>query len=1427
MKHCYQINQKKQNVHVNKHIELTSCIVFSVALVLFQVTMIESFLEADLSLYLQWKHARRKRKVRALEVERKRLTLWFNYMMPWLAWNPNIPKQLDPVFADDEFRGFTVFEQNWNLYLSSHPYIAVTKKINALSKFYSMHASGLYPENESRVYMTRHFFDHWSAGPLQYWYKHHFPTRVIYKIFVLGFGINSPGDHRNTRRLFVFNSNMKSISTGRISVFTATSQFFNHLYYKPPIFSICIGPSVSKSLPGSILYTPLEMVIKVDLRSANRMCCGKLPQLCKYCKDLMSFFATIICTVLHELFSLDRMFPFYDGETGFFVIVTDKKLHGLPRSERTAMLDLMRKVIYTFASSKILPVTLRGLCHRLDQIQRMYLRRYFCTTLTSELLSGIEDEVTDVVCPRKLREFLHRVEMPTQCSEFLVWMCENCYVSASDLAELMYQIYYCVDVSKVNACMLKSRAFLRTVFSFSFVGLDELDVFDEYLYPCPFSVNPYTGNVIVPLLLCYVPCYTLDLMPMPVLVCNIDVTQKFFSHDERFFPSFLCKHLVRGTVEAIAETLAAFFVVCEPYIIDCQLYHLELSYTKWDRLCMNMNLKELLSITFANEGKNSFQGTQQRNGNRPRMNQTYFGQIFKQISAKLEPFDTTRDHVIADQVRNGLKEKTCELTPFRYHSRTLRCAVFSAIRHVTIITSNWTKTYGRNPDAWNITFESYERLILRPTPVNNDERYPFEVLRDNVSSTMFNPSYLNRYTRFTEEEVEILNNLDFTGFHKNDHLLFSRLRYIEQHACGRIMNAPDGLSSGEDYSDTSSDTSSIDEMYDLSGVGKGNSVDHRALDVHPGNLNLVCSVRNIIREGHPEVTVVLRQGWLRKKATREFGMLDVFCPQSTYTGMGYSRRNALRKRMTFMNHTRGSREHRRERSKAHRSYQRTKSLHVTDYLLPNQQLYRTLKKESTLATVVSSKIQSRKRRPLSTRSQRSLASTYLSVKATKGMFGQYRAYPHSIDRPYFTEWHENDSILVSEIGNDDEQFHNDGEQIFSQDFRCRSGTNNTLKNQVIKNSERYFRDFSKNRSSRREHRDWESSHSEWSDTDLRKRIWPKPRDARNPGHRMRRRSMRKQNNGLKLKFKKKEYRQLCYEDYVCCEKPHKVNFDMLDVNQESIEKYDDTGIAGYIIYPSSESDFEHQSIVSPETSSCNGSRCGLAGFIITGKAKRKYTGGYHAMLETTYSVYNQRFIHLGDCTWNQERIEREMQEDIDLAETMIFDTPRTPSPVDTNVQQVAIDLGVSPSDVNLDSTSSLEDSDDTYQYSDSPASSHGSLRDWMAVVGAEGPENDRMYLETYAADNYISNTVGINYENEVATMDNDVVGRFDHQWRLVSEQRANVYQTFTGQWEIDDGYRGPEEGSDSDESDIFDENIRAEQGLLPQSGGRERYSPVF
>nr|DAC81182.1 TPA_asm: EO2-4 [Grenadier adomavirus] len=1021
--------------------------------------MLDEFLHADETLRTMWRSARRKVKRRSLARLLERRALWLDYMMPVLVLNWAIPEQNDRVRKQQRYRDCCVIITNWNMYLSHTPnYLNITfpeaipqrardcmgpnANTTTWDPFRVRDIVGgvlqLYDKLPLKICKGPAMGNQGYGYQTQLWYSYDFPVHEVFAFYSAGFGAQGGtgmSQDAGVYRTYVFNSNMHNPATGRRSVPKTAEQLQYHLKWKPPVHSLCIGPVMRRTAYGKMAYVAKELVIHIDLRSSRRVCCGQFAKLCVCCRELLSFFATIMCTILHELFSLDRLIPFYDGETGVYIMCTDRKLWDVGVPQRREMMKLVREVYYTFAARRLLPCTLCGLVWRLNELSRAFLACF----LKPLVCVGVSPFVDST----RLSDVLDLAQLSEGVETMIRHLCSTKELDCEDLAELLVEAQQAYDSSGVDRTVSRVTAYLRRVFHFSFRCLDE-GTPDDYIYPCMFSCNPFTNNIIIPLPLCHLPCYTMDLMAVPVLVCRIQYVLGTWScvGDARFFPSFLSKAATNFTLRRLLGDLHRYaapsgYSRALPLVIDCNIYHLSVSYTKWDRMCMTLSVRDLLEMTLRDLESTAYENTvYDPTAPTYPAPTTWFGSIFKQYSSVYQPFDTEVDQPLAQENIRLTRAQLSDIKPLRLSHRVLRALMLTARRRVTVL------------HTWQDINHSGRcvHTVASPVPTHriNDvgvrhAHLPLSIIRPDCPRHLFNRPTSQRATRFTERELRIIQALNFAGWHTDEAYLHKRMRLnADQPRAGQL---PPGLSSGEDYSETSSDQSSVDTEYDLHGDGRGNSVDHYVLSGRPGDLDLVITTRNTQTEMGNEVTAVLRQGITNEKWQEGLGLVKVFRPQHAYMGAVMMRPRVLRSVRRYRPYSRSSCNHRRAASAAHIQHCRAQSVCVPDVLLPPQALYRAMARAGVPpASAVAVRMESSRRRVMGTRSARTAASSYLSQRAYKGNFGQYRAYPHSLGS---RNW-ERDSLVRTEAGSQIVAMVGNNNETFSPRFQSRSPSNVVL-----------------------------------------------------------------------------------------------------------------------------------------------------------------------------------------------------------------------------------------------------------------------------------------------------------------------------------------------------------------------------------------------
>nr|DAC81122.1 TPA_asm: EO2-4 [Barramundi adomavirus] len=1395
--------------------------------------MLEEFFYNDLNLYMTWRKAKRKRKLRSIERELARLQIWMQYMIPFFMYNLSLPECLDRVRNEHKYRRNDCILGNWNLYLNTFPNlltadtasgVTMPEKLFTLFRDHmgpgSKHDIGQFPPIDysliqlPRVVIARGpSFNNRGCYARQMFFTKHVPLTKIFLVFSTMFGATG-GD---VTRLYIFNSNLHNTGTGRITAPKSMNSFIYHATQKPPTHSICIGPCVSRTPDNKIKYIPKEMVFKVDLRSNRRLCCGHLAKICKACKHLLSFFATILCSALHELFHLNKLLPCYDGETGIFVICADKKLWSIPVETRKEMCTLLRLVLNNCAANRTLPNGIKGLVWRITQMQKSYLGEHI-TYLFGHHPMKLEH----------LHDLLELVDLPEGVLNGIRFMVESGEdVTADELAGVIIESLYAFDQTRVSGPVTRLGAFLRALFGFSFVCLDEVPL-GERLYPAFLSVNPFTNSIVIPLTLCYLPCYSLDLMALPVMVCKITKIQKYWCNDERVFPTMYNDNCRANTLRAVGSHIIRYLKLTKRLIIvDCQLYHINMHYTKYDRIQLQEHVADCIRDTLKVIEEHSYQEPISE-GDVPQRPppRSWFGSIFKQYSREYCPFDTSHDQHIRTRVIETLKNDSLELKPLRLSHRLLRSLVLT--NNNCILVNCWGDFGTRVPPV---------TVVVSPTPKVNVTYAPFNLLRPNVPDTIFKPPFINHINRFTESELRILSGLSHTGFHKEELRLFKRMRYNSDQ--GRSGQAPLGLSSGEDYSDTSSVSSSLDSEYDLHNIGKGNSVDHFELFVKPAGITMVLTVMHLVTEKGREITGNLRSGMVCQKFMSGIGFVNKFVRSGAYIGLGPVRARSTRRARRLGVYTRSNQKHRRAKAMAHLQDWRDRSMTVPEVELPPQAFFRECRKQGEIVNASPHvKGPSKKKKVLKTSIARTMESTYLTRKAYRGAFGQYRCYPNHVNGDAHEDW-ARDSIARTNC--EDVLTTPNTDQVFSRGFRSHTPLNRGL---VSLRSPRTPLDLFKQFNFKRvlTHNRSSDSGSEWADQENVQEggDWPSPKVEST--------AVRALKATIHCGQEKNAYQGVTVSDSGADYITNLVNFD----------------IDGKVVYPSSESDEENMTIVRGTEYN------NLYSFNTPARPLHRAIEHVKYMTYRIYSMCGFSLMRSGcsgdtchckvDLTAvviSSSSSSEEYGESSDQSIHSLSDVPSEPVNMNTGYRPIHEEEHFSDVPIVLSSSDEEERPENRATViqdqmlnrfrrirrnaqqinpadrpvSPTPAPLPDVIEDAIPVMF--GPITERQHLQSIVNDGILRERAALielraqepSAQREERQNENDnrpsvIVRTLDARRTLRSERRADRYQRGTGQWEESDG---------SDDSDAVTWYVGPafDDGVLSTMGTAPVYSPLW
>nr|DAC81203.1 TPA_asm: EO2-4 [Swordtail adomavirus 1] len=1003
--------------------------------------MLEEFLNADFEMFTEWEKAKKKNKIRSLERRRARMKLWLEYMMPVLSFNLLLPDHLDPIRYKLVHRPMYVYVSNWNVFMSSHPALTNAMKPDALVLFQNQRYQAKH--NIAHVKASCKFIHYYGFARHMY-HCAHLSVYHVYDIYNEMLGMRTASEHNRTpgHRMFVMNSNGYNMDTGRITFPSSPMMLSYHLKHKPPIHSFYVGPMcvVEQDAQGNdrLHYAPRELVFHIDLRSSTRVCCRSYTMICGACRELISMFASILCTILHELFSLDNFLVFTDGEVGVYVMCADTKLYTYTNEARRGMCTLIRSVLYCTAKTRLLPKSIRGLHWRIVQMMQKGFGSYMKNVADQHL--GTEYYLNWCI----IKQFLDLVDLPKGMHEGLRQVFLQGQNTAADAGYLITNTLQAFDASEVLTDVSLMQTFLKKVFHFSFICLDERP-FEQRIYPVLFSVNPFTNNVIIPLRLENFPSYTLDLMPIPVIVAPVRESCLSWSNDDRFFPTLFCMEVLKPNIINAYVAVKEVLSFTKIRVVDCQMYHLAYAYTKYDRMLARINVQSLLKEVLSTNALTTYMLPTYNTALRERRNTLLrLAQGFKQYNTTFDPIDVTTDAEVAGEVVNALMDPCTIGIPIRISHRLLRSIALSSPKVAFVC--DWQF---RDRD------DSLPTLLVKRVLPLDGVMHDLAQLRCGFTSHKMRRPHVNQKRRYTEEETAVLDEVDFRGYHKQEELVMKR-RAINK-SLPRSAQGPLGVSSGEDYTTTSDSESTVDTLYGLENIGKGNSVDHYDLEVTEP---LVLSVyHRVFSDGKREITACVRRGHLKRKYAPGIGEVNVYEKVSKYTSgawMGAPRRNKLRARRVAVGIVRGSMDHRRAKSIAHMDYCREMDVTVKDVILPPQRMYKHMAMQGIKCNIQGHLVESSKRkRALRSRRARTMASTYLSRKAVKGEFGQYRAFPHTLNG----EGWENDSIPFTERNAFNPAMVHCSDQVFYTGFTSSTKENKTLKENRCDAEERFAEKF--------------------------------------------------------------------------------------------------------------------------------------------------------------------------------------------------------------------------------------------------------------------------------------------------------------------------------------------------------------------------------
>lgn len=940
---------------------------------------LQAYLDSDLAVHLGFR-ARRKRKARLISKQKKSRNTWMEHMVPFV-FNYHLTFCMihDVVTRTSYYRPKRVVQANWNIFLSTYP------NHHSFGKPNPTHAMAYY-RDVKRVSLSSipiqvgfgpSFREHLLYQRSLFYVKQ-LPCEMIWQIFVQYLLAD---DVSVGRRSFVYDSNMWNARSGKRSLPERYSEFEFHLKYKRPS-SVCIGPVLKRSVKTVprectdfrdfcengdtqtrvvLEYVPRELVFRCDIRSKSRVCCGTRLRLCEHCKGLLSFYASVICSILHEVFLLDCMIVVYDGETAFYVICMDYKLFEYTRAQRKDMALLLRAVLGSCANKRLIPCTLRGVVQRVTDMMKSYLKSTW-----AQHVCGAYMGTSMFVDHRRVRDLLDLTGLSDSAIEMLQKHCTQ-NLTMDDFVDLVLEVLQETDKLNLRSGVCLLDCFVRTVFPIQTICLDELPL-NDMIYPCPLSVNPYSNNICFIMTFEYPIGYSLDLQPLPVMVTPIDKQMRKLTGDENFFPSLMSRSAAYKHLRVQLQNVETFLSNQGRNIVfDMQMYHLDYHYTKYDRYLAFKRLALVLRQIIMSLQINPF---------RP----THFGSIFKQKNRHFMPCDGPNDMVLRDAVIGTLLSYFTDTdypTPIRMSSRYMRAIVGSS--DDCILTNTWLNAFEEDP-------EDQPTFMFRKITPDLTEGGACPLFRQRVVRSLTGriPIPL-RQALATPAELRALAEMPDDGFHPMEEQLHRRS--IGSQGI-RSQQAPLGMSSGDDYSDTSDTTS---EYYspDSDDYIRGPSIDHVQLTTNPaGRGPLVLTVVHTpsAQRNRGTVTQYIRLGTTETRTSAKYGVQTAFRQQRKHGAAQYRfRSNRIR---TLRQRIRSPKRSRR--ADAHRQHWAEKVVEVPplpDW--PQQAFYKT--DDGYDADIdCNPEPLTKRRRLVKAASLRSIDSCFLSNKADAGHFHQVK-----------------------------------------------------------------------------------------------------------------------------------------------------------------------------------------------------------------------------------------------------------------------------------------------------------------------------------------------------------------------------------------------------------------------------------------------------
>ncbi|AWT58084.1 MAG: EO2-4 [Arowana adomavirus] len=827
--------------------------------------------------------ARRKRTARSLSKTVAKILRWFDSVAPILFGFHLPPTPYDDVRKDQYYAKRKVLLSNWNIFCSSAPILDnfsrpwPTRVYKFLKHYKPKFIENVWP-NQVTIRPGPSFLDFQLYQKTLYYCKV-FPHDNIWTLLCKATWVDpqNPEWTEGAYRTFIFDSNLKNPKTGRMHLGTKYRCFAFHCSYKLPQ-SIGVGPCIRKKkirvYPPNYVppfcytdeppyqhkeileYLPREFVLWFDMRFVNRICCGTYNKLCWICMKLMAPFASIISTVIHELFVVRALTAFYDGGTGVYIVCWDHNFWSKSKSERKQMVKLVRTILLSTAEKRMIPVIYRGLVSRVSEMfERLLIKVY------STFLIGAEIGQSNTVLPGRVMNFLKHTGLKASVLYYLKKMVETpirCDVFTLEVLEILKYL----DKLRLKPSFSYRDSCLKSLFKLNVFGLDELPLKDM-IWPCPFSINPFTNNLIVPLRLEYPVSCTLEMQPMPVLFTDMEFLCLFYTEDTNYFPSMFSYKLTYLNMSKMVEQLVTIVSFQKKNLImDCNIYHLIFHYTKYDRYLCAMRCRQLLENEFIELQYNPYK-------------ETHFASIFKQKNIYNLPYDLLPREA---QFRNIVMKFLMQILstdlpePLRLSHRYLRALMLSSA--YCILVNSWYTAFPDDPP----------KLLIKHCVPNEQmlsRSCTFSLFRPLAIFPLSNMEQVNiaNQTRqtwpYSRESWRSIDRITNIGYSPHELQLHLRAKNYE---C-RARQAPLGMSSGNEQSTTSSDTS---EYYstDSEKYVRRNSIDHfqSFASATSGPHVFTCIYNDCGERNKGTISMFLRAGTVETTYTHRFGQLDTFLP---------------------------------------------------------------------------------------------------------------------------------------------------------------------------------------------------------------------------------------------------------------------------------------------------------------------------------------------------------------------------------------------------------------------------------------------------------------------------------------------------------------------------------------------------------------------